>query len=151
MLQTVSNTFSRCVCFLMIATVVSCSSFPSFVSSEAAVELKPVAVNWQNPEVFEENKLPARASFFAFENMQKTFTKNDGIAFIVSPKDGVVFKENVLAAIHALSTESWQIPYASRVDSITNYQHTTAVGDDLIVEDLVLEPELLPDLDLEKI
>jgi predicted RND superfamily exporter protein len=87
----------------------------------------------------------------AFENMQKTFTKNDGIAFIVSPKDGVVFKENVLAAIHTLSTESWQIPYASRVDSITNYQHTTAVGDDLIVEDLVLEPELLPDLDLEKI
>jgi beta-galactosidase len=71
MLQTVSNTFSRCVCFLMIATVVSCSSVPSFVSSEAAVELKPVAVNWQNPEVFEENKLPARASFFAFENMQK--------------------------------------------------------------------------------
>ena len=87
----------------------------------------------------------------AFENMQKTFTKNDGIAFIVSPKDGVVFKENVLTAIHALSTESWQIPYTSRVDSITNYQHTTAVGDDLIVKDLVLEPELLPDLDLKKI
>jgi predicted RND superfamily exporter protein len=87
----------------------------------------------------------------AFENMQKPSTKHDGIAFIVSPKDGVVFKENVLAAIHTLSTESWQIPYASRVDSITNYQHTTAVGDDLIVEDLVLEPELLPDLDLEKI
>jgi predicted RND superfamily exporter protein len=57
----------------------------------------------------------------------------------------------LLSAIHALSTESWQIPYASRVDSITNYQHTTAVGDDLIVEDLVLEPELLPNLDLEKI
>jgi predicted RND superfamily exporter protein len=87
----------------------------------------------------------------AFENMQKTFTKNDGIAFVVSPKDGVVFKDNVLAAIHALSTESWQIPYTSRVDSITNYQHTTAVGDDLVVEDLVLEPELLPNLDLEKI
>lgn len=87
----------------------------------------------------------------AFENMQKTFTKNDGVAFIVAPKDGIVFTEEVLAAVHDLTTQSWQIPYASRVDSITNYQHTVAEGDDLLVEDLVLEPELLPDLDLEKI
>lgn len=87
----------------------------------------------------------------AFERMQGTFTKNDNVAFIVAPKDGVVFTEKSLAAIHALTTESWQIPYASRVDSVTNYQHTTAEGDDLVVEDLVLEPELLPSLDLEKI
>lgn len=87
----------------------------------------------------------------AFENMQKTFTKNDGVAFVVAPIDGVVFKEETLAAIHDLTTQSWQIPYASRVDSITNYQHTVAEGDDLLVEDLVLEPELLPDLDLDKI
>jgi predicted RND superfamily exporter protein len=83
--------------------------------------------------------------------MQATFTKNDGVAFIIAPKDGVVFKEKTLEAIHWLTNEAWQIPYTSRVDSVTNYQHTTAEGDDLIVEDLVLEPELLPDLDLEKI
>lgn len=85
----------------------------------------------------------------AFEKMQKTFTKNDGVAFIVAPKDRVVFKEETLAAVYALTTESWQIPYASRVDSITNYQHTVAEDDDLIVADLLLEPELLPELDLE--
>lgn len=87
----------------------------------------------------------------AFEEMQATFTKNDNVAFIVAPKDGKVFSESTLAAIHKLSTESWQIPYSSRVDSITNYQHTTAEGDDLIVEDLVLEPELIPELDLNKL
>jgi predicted RND superfamily exporter protein len=87
----------------------------------------------------------------AFENMQKTFTKNDGVAFVVAPIDGMVFTEEVLAAVHDLTAQSWQIPYASRVDSITNYQHTVAEGDDLLVEDLVLEPELLADLDLEKI
>ena len=86
----------------------------------------------------------------AFEDIQKTFTKNDNVVFIVAPKDGVVFKENTLAAIHKLTEEAWQIPYSSRVDSLTNYQHTFAEGDDLIVEDLVLEPELLPDLDLEQ-
>ncbi len=87
----------------------------------------------------------------AFEEMQKTFTKNDGVAFILAPKDGVVFKEETLQAVHELTTESWQIPYTSRVDSVTNYQHTTAEGDDLLVEDLVLEPELLPSLNLEKL
>ena len=87
----------------------------------------------------------------AFENMQATFTKNDNVAFILAPKDGVVFKPSTLTAIHWLTNEAWQIPYTSRVDSVTNYQHTTAEGDDLLVEDLLLEPELLPDLDLEKV
>lgn len=87
----------------------------------------------------------------AFENMQATFTKNDNVAFIIAPKDGVIFKEETLRAIHKLTNDSWQIPYTSRVDSVTNYQHTTADGDDLVVEDLVLEPELLPELNMEKI
>jgi predicted RND superfamily exporter protein len=87
----------------------------------------------------------------AFEKVQDTFTKNDSVAFVVAPKDGVVFSEKTLTAIHALTTESWQIPYASRVDSVTNYQHTSVDGDDLMVADLVLEPELLPELDLEGI
>ncbi len=84
----------------------------------------------------------------AFERMQATFTKNDNVAFIVAPKDGVVFKESTLALIHQLTNDAWQIPYTSRVDSITNYQHTTADGDNLTVEDLVLEPEQLPELNM---
>jgi len=87
----------------------------------------------------------------AFENMQATFTKNDNVAFIIAPKDGVVFKEKTLAVIHQLTNDAWQIPYTSRVDSVTNYQHTIAEGDDLLVEDLVLEPELLPSINMEKI
>ncbi len=87
----------------------------------------------------------------AFEQMQATFTKNDNVAFIVAPKDGEVFTEDTLTAIHKLTEEAWQIPYSSRVDSITNYQHTIAEGDDLIVEDLLLETEMLPDLDLNQL
>ncbi len=87
----------------------------------------------------------------AFENMQATFTKNDNVAFIVAPKDGLVFTEEVLLAVYKLTEESWQIPYSSRVDSITNYQHTTAIGDDLIVEDLLLEPELVKEKDMDEL
>ena len=87
----------------------------------------------------------------AFEKTQATFTKNDNVAFIIAPKDKIVFKEKTLTAVHALTTAAWQIPYSNRVDSITNYQHTTADGDNLLVEDLVLEPELISQLDMEKL
>jgi len=87
----------------------------------------------------------------AFEKTQATFTKNDNVAFIVAPKDKIVFKEKTLKAVHALTTQAWQIPYSSRVDSITNYQHTTADGDNLLVADLVLEPELIPQLNLDEL
>ncbi len=87
----------------------------------------------------------------AFEDMQTTFTKNDNVAFVVAPKTGEVFSEKTLEAVHRLTEASWQIPYASRVDSITNYQHTVADGDNLIVEDLVLEIETLPEKNMQQL
>jgi hypothetical protein len=79
----------------------------------------------------------------AFERMQNTFNKNDNISFIITPKDGRVFSVATLSAIKDLTTEAWQIPFSNRVDSITNYQHTRADGDDLMVADLVSDPASL--------
>ena len=87
----------------------------------------------------------------AFEAMQNTYTKVDNVLFVVSPKDGDVFTRKTLASIEWLTKEAWQIPYSIRVDSITNYQHTEAEGDDLKVADLVEEAEGLDDTQLEKI
>jgi len=42
-----------------------------------------------------------------------------------------------LDVIEQLTDQSWQIPYSTRVDSITNFQHTIAQDDDLQVSDLV--------------
>ena len=71
----------------------------------------------------------------AFEAMQNTYTKVDNVLFVVSPKDGNVFTSKTLATVEWLTKEAWQIPYSIRVDSITNYQHTEAEGDDLKVAD----------------
>ena len=49
------------------------------------------------------------------------------------------------------SSNFWQIPFSTRVDSITNHQHTSAEEDDLIVDDLVVDPDALTDNDLLKI
>ncbi len=73
----------------------------------------------------------------AFEDLQNTYSKNDNVLFIIAPKDGQVFTNETLAAVEWLTNEAWQIPYSSRVDSISNFQHTRAEQDDLIVEDLI--------------
>ncbi|MCZ6726285.1 MAG: hypothetical protein O7A98_02900, partial [Acidobacteria bacterium] len=72
-----------------------------------------------------------------FEAVQNIYTKNDSIVFTVTPDDGEVFTHETLAAIERLTEEAWQIPNSIRVDSITNFQHSWAEGDDLIVEDLI--------------
>ncbi|MCK5003190.1 MAG: MMPL family transporter, partial [Gammaproteobacteria bacterium] len=83
-----------------------------------------------------------------FEHMQNTFNKNDNIMFVVTPKNGKVFSIETLKAVQAITEASWQIPFSTRVDSLTNYQHTYAEEDDLIVDDLVVDPDELNENDL---
>lgn len=119
--------------FLLVATATYGVSFLTFESDYR------VFFGKENPQLT------------AFEKMQQTFTKNDNVIYVIAPKNGVVFDHKTLTAVHWLTNEAWQIPYTSRVDSITNYQHTVADGDDLYVEDLLLEPEMLPTKDMEQL
>lgn len=73
----------------------------------------------------------------AFEALQQVYTKDDNILIVLRPDDGEVFTAETLAAIRQLTEASWQLPYSRRVDSLTNFQHSHAEGDDLTVEDLV--------------
>jgi len=73
----------------------------------------------------------------AFDKMQNTYTKNDNVLIVIAPKDKQVFTPATLAAVEDLTQRSWKIPHSIRVDSLTNFQHTRAEGDDLIVKDLV--------------
>ena len=87
----------------------------------------------------------------AFENLQNTYTKSDNVLFVVAPTDGNVYSVATLQAIEWLTEQAWQIPYSIRVDSLTNFQHTRADGDELIVEDLVSDAANLTPQDLENI
>ena len=73
----------------------------------------------------------------AFEEMQNIYTKTDNVLFVIEPEGTDVFNISTLNMIAELTESSWQIPYSTRVDSITNYQHTLAKDDDLLVGDLV--------------
>ena len=87
----------------------------------------------------------------AFEELQDTYTKSDNVMFVLAPVSGDVFSARMLEAVAWLTEQSWQIPYSIRVDSITNFQHTWAEGDDLIVEDLVTDPAILGEQDIQRV
>lgn len=87
----------------------------------------------------------------AFDKLEKTYTRNDNVLFVLTPKDGNVFTRKTLKAIEILTEKAWQIPYSIRVDSVSNFQHTRSEGDDLIVEDLVTDADKLSDTELQNI
>ncbi|WGO97223.1 MMPL family transporter [Saccharophagus degradans] len=87
----------------------------------------------------------------AFDQQQKTYTKNDNILFVITPMHGDVFAPDVLSAVEEATRQAWLLPYALRVDSVTNFQYSQATEDDLVVADLVSNPASLSASELSKI
>ena len=83
---------------------------------------------------------PDNPELVAFERAEQTFTRNDNVMFVVSPAEGEVFAPAALTAVKSLTEQAWQLPYATRVDSVTNFQYSIADGDTLQVRDLVEDP-----------
>ncbi|PON16052.1 hypothetical protein C2W62_20560 [Candidatus Entotheonella serta] len=79
----------------------------------------------------------------ALEALHSTYTKNESILFVLAPKSGEVFTAEALDAVLFVTREAWRIPYAIRVDSVTNFQHTRADGDSIVVADLVTDAKQL--------
>lgn len=87
----------------------------------------------------------------ALDHLENTFTKANNVLFVLAPGDGNVFTRETLAVIEALTDKAWHTPYSTRVNSITNYPHSYASGDDLIVEDLVTDAANLSESELDRI
>jgi predicted RND superfamily exporter protein/outer membrane lipoprotein-sorting protein len=85
----------------------------------------------------------------AFESLENTYNKITNVLFVIAPKDGDVFSRETLAAVEDLTKDSWHIPFSSRVNSITNFQHIEANGDDILIEDLVQNAHNFSDDDIE--
>ena len=78
------------------------------------------------------------------EALEKTYGKNENLVFLVVPDDGDATSQEALEATVWLTNAAWRTPYSRRVDSLANFQHTTADGDDLYVRDLI-DPQALGD------
>ncbi|OED40109.1 hypothetical protein AB833_12525 [Chromatiales bacterium (ex Bugula neritina AB1)] len=74
----------------------------------------------------------------ALELLEETYTRTDNVFIALAPSSGEVFNSDTLNVIMELTEAAWQIPFSSRVDSLSNFQHTRAEGnDDLVVNDLI--------------
>jgi predicted RND superfamily exporter protein len=87
----------------------------------------------------------------ALDRLENTFTRANSLLFVLAPADGNVFTATALDAVQALTERAWRTPYAARVNSLTNFQHSYAVGDELIVEELVSPGAVLGPADLAEI
>ncbi len=87
----------------------------------------------------------------AFEQMQQQFNKSDNILIAIAPNNQQVFSAEVLSLVRQLTEAAWQTPYSIRVDSLSNYQHTEAIDDDLWVADLIAAELALSEPELAKI
>ena len=88
----------------------------------------------------------------ALDSLQNTYTKDDTVLFIITPKDGKVFTPQTLASIEELTDLAWDIPYAQRVDSLQNFQYSYSADDELIIQDLYknalsLKPDQLSNIE----
>lgn len=81
----------------------------------------------------------------ALDNINAEFNESRNVYIAVEALDGDIFTNNNLEAIKNLVNKAWSTPYSTRVDAITNYQHTYAKKDDLFIENLVPEDEILDD------
>ncbi len=124
---------------VLIATVITV-----FIAGYGA---KNVGFN-SDYHVFFSNENP---QLLAYDALQNKYTKDDNAFLLLEPKNGNVFTKENLSAIQELVEASWKTPHSSRVDAITNFQYTRAVGDDLYVDDLVGEPASMSENHLKEI
>ncbi len=73
----------------------------------------------------------------AFERIENTYSRNDNVFFVLAPKNKDIFTHKNIEALQWLTDQSWLLPFSIRVDSINNFQHSNALGDDIEVGNLV--------------
>ncbi|MBV1911698.1 MAG: MMPL family transporter [Kangiellaceae bacterium] len=86
-----------------------------------------------------------------YERIHSEFTSDENLLVLIEAKKGTVLSAEIIAGVRQLTTDLWQTPYSVRVDSLTNFQHTSANNDELIVDSLVPDDAVLTDEYLQKV
>ena len=87
----------------------------------------------------------------AFDALENTYSVSKAALIAITPRDGSVFTRETLGAIEELTEAAWRTPHSSRVNSLTNYTHSEALDDDLVVAPLVDDASSLSDTDLVRV
>ena len=91
---------------------------------------------------------PQLADFNALED---TYTSSNTALIAIAPRKSALFTRETLAAVEELTEAAWLTPGVTRVDSLTNFSHSSAHGDELVVAPLVTDAASLSDAELARI
>jgi predicted RND superfamily exporter protein len=64
------------------------------------------------------------ADLKALQEFEKTYAKNDNLLIALKNPKGTIDDPNFIVAVEEFTDRAWQTPFANRVDSITNFQHS---------------------------
>lgn len=71
------------------------------------------------------------------EQLQSVYTKTENVFVMIEPPGSDVFSVQTITLVHDITEALWQVPFTSRVDSITNYPFSLAEGEDIYIEEFV--------------
>ena len=74
-----------------------------------------------------------------YDNFLATYNKSDLALIVLHSPHGKIINKTYGPTIEWATEEAWKLPFITRVDSVTNYQHTIGEEDDLRVDDLVYQ------------
>ncbi len=72
-----------------------------------------------------------------FKELENIYGRVDSIMMVIQAKKGSIFSQENLTLIEKTTNEAWTLPYATRVDSISNYNYSMSEDDEMIVEPLI--------------
>ncbi len=89
----------------------------------------------------------------AFDNFLETYSKNDSALIVFHlPEDShpneTLIQRPYLETLQWATEQAWSLPFATRVDSLTNFQYSYSADDELYVEDLYQDLELMDDIEI---
>ena len=77
--------------------------------------------------------------YLDYQHLEDSFGSDQSIVFVIKSNDGSIFTRDNLQSLYALTERAWTIPNVRKVNSLTNFQHSFANGDDIFVAPLIDE------------
>ncbi|RZV56150.1 MAG: hypothetical protein EX270_05625 [Pseudomonadales bacterium] len=93
-----------------------------------------------NYKVFFTEEDPQRV---AHESQMEEYARSEDEIILLSFSGEPVFTNENLTTLQRATEMAWNMPYATRVDSLINYQYSRASEDELIVSDFIESPDSL--------
>lgn len=69
--------------------------------------------------------------------VEEAYGREDNILLVLDAGDESIFTTKNLSTLVSITEQSWQVPHSRRVDSVSNFLHTTVQEDDIFINALV--------------